>query len=726
MQQMIHKVRDKYTYGLLLLFVPLEILSFLWEPEAIVSKAILVIKFALCMILYLFYADKQKWVAHLLFFISCISIGVSTFKHGGAGTALLILTMLSALLTLPKIEVEEKKLRKLFLLLACGSASIVLYGMIANYLRGISAFSWRGVFNPNSFGIALLSVFCYLSSSMHSANQLKARCVRIIISIPFLFLLFKAGCRSALLCIVLFFACYYAIKKTDHGEIAYYLIAILSVLFCYVLIFVENLFNVSITADELDFMGKRLFSGREVIWTIAFKGFLKSPLWGQPSDYLTTLTGLSSAHNVTMGILVAVGLIPYLAFIKIVFAPRQLLIYDKGNIKTISINKVCFIASIALAVFECIYTDNRLNLLFLPLLLSFNRNDEKMMSGNEPENALHKSSDQKDSDYFRSARIAVICLLLIVNLLEPLALNFTYETLPIKVNANYLEEIGYGNININVLANRQYDSREKNGVIWDWNGEAYDVIGTAEQISFIDFFNESDKLPEWIELDKQYHVIFESDSIRFRVYYYVQNEPYVRLVDTSTSIDFTIPKEACGLIIRLALEDGKSARESTMPIIYAIDNEPLSMVEKRKMLSTRMNQEFWDEIGYDKNLSINLLGDKHYPSQQAYGILWEWSGKEYNVMGKANRVSFVDFYSSPDTLPEWLELNKVYHVIYESDIVRFRLYYYLSDGNYIRLIDTTTSTDFIIPSEACGLIIRLAVEDEETVGERVMPIITTE
>lgn len=575
MLQIIHKLRDKYAYWLLLLFVPLEVLPFLFEPDSLMGKALLLIKTVLFGLLYILYADKQKWYIHLMLLITCVSMGVSVIKHGGVGTALLILTMFFALIAFPQIEITDNRLRCLYLLLAISGVGVAIYGMISNYINGISAFSWRGIFNPNTFGMILLSVFFYSLSSMHLKIEKNLYGYDCLLLILLLFLIYKTGCRSALLSMIAFVFIYVISFKTQFGRATYYMIAAFSILFCLAIAILEFRLNISEVANGFELFGKKIFSGRERIWSVVWKGFIETPLWGKSSEYLSEHTNLSSAHSVFMGVLIASGAIPCLLYMKLLFLPKSWF-ENIDNNRSTQLNKVCYTATVFLATFECIYTDSRLSLLFLPLLLCNKTNNAEHVMNNEYDSICYfkgfckaKQSRIKGINSANSiiSLFITICLC-VTTIIEPIAISNSYEQLPRKMDAEYLENIGYEKTTGNLLQGNSSQSANIAGVIWDWNGESFDVIGTANGItSNMHFFSSDNSLPKWAEPGGRYRIIYESDIVRFRIYYCTVDGGMGRIVDTTTSTDFTIPEQAVGLIIRLTVEEGITARETVMPII---------------------------------------------------------------------------------------------------------------------------------------------------------------
>lgn len=586
-QKIIHKIRDKYTYWLLLLFVPLEVLPFLCEPDSMMGKVLLLVKAVLFGVLYILYLDKQKWYIHVMLFITCVSMGVSVLIHGGIGTALLIMIMFSAICVFPRIELTKEKRNTLFLLLGIGAASMVVTALMRDYQKGLPAFFYKGTYNTNMVGILLLSSCFYWVSILENEQKGFNTWLCVLVLLLFSYMIIRSSCRSALLAFVVFVLCL-LIRKTKYEKLLYYVISSFSIMICFVILYLEHNTDIPIGIDNFNMLGKKLMSGREKIWDIVLSEFLQAPFTGQASDYLYQLTGYESTHNVFMGIMFSFGLIPCLCYLKIILSPSLLL--SSNSEKMLRNSQICFVASIIISAFECVYTDNRLNLLFLPLLIC-EQKDHMPICQLSCNNSNYRDQYKNDGEllisrFFATSRhnrmITYLTMIVFaVVIFEPVALSITHDRMPRKVNQNFLNEIGYGDSKVNVLDSYNGYSEQCWGIIWSWNNSMYDVVGTAEQYTARNYFYSVNSLPEWATPGKEYHVIYEADEIRLRIYYYSQEGKCCELVNTLTSVDFTIPEGSTGLLLFIEINEGQTVFESVAPIIYAIENEPIEMKRMR-------------------------------------------------------------------------------------------------------------------------------------------------
>lgn len=581
MWQKIQRIRDKYTYWLLLLFIPLAVLPFFFEPDSMMGKSLLLIKAALFGVLYIFYANKQKWYVHVMLLITCASMGVSIMKHGGAGTALLILTMFFALITFPRITVKRNDLGRLYLLLGIDVTVVILVCMIINYSKGLPAFSWRGEFNTNTIGILLLAAFFFFESALHADGyKLRVTFTDAFVYLCILFLAYKSGCRSVLLSLFAFVICYFVSVRTKQSNLLYILLALFSVGICLITYFIYNNDSISNQIVGVELLGKAILSGREKIWSLIFTGCRESPLFGKGIEYIAETTGLESAHNVFMGVLLFGGVIPTLMYLYLLFSGKYILLGNREKTQNVQMQKIAFMSCIIVSAFECIFTDNRLNMLFFPLLLCSESTIQKTADASEESEVMAETVDNtkgkaRPGKCWNVLALSATCILILTYLFEPIAHDAVRENVPMIMNKTYLDEIGYDADKYgNVLGNQDYSSEKMKGVVWEWDGSAYIVTGqTNTTTSFANLFSSTDSLPEWAIPGKQYHLVYEAQSVRCRIYCYDTDGKSTRIVDTKNSIDFTIPVGCVGIVVRIALPAGTLAFEKVMPIIYSLELE---------------------------------------------------------------------------------------------------------------------------------------------------------
>ena len=129
--------------------------------------------------------------------------------------------------------------------------------------------------------------------------------------------------------------------------------------------------------SEVEILGKKLFTGREIVWRSAFERIRDSAIIGNGnSATLDTVGGktTASAHNMLLSIWYTIGLIPLLT--TIFFFLNRL---DKGKkVASDKFSRCALIASLFVGFFESFYTDSTLQMFFLVLLISnLNTEDEK-------------------------------------------------------------------------------------------------------------------------------------------------------------------------------------------------------------------------------------------------------------------------------------------------------------------------------------------------------------
>ena len=104
------------------------------------------------------------------------------------------------------------------------------------------------------------------------------------------------------------------------------------------------------------------------------------------------------------------------------------------------------------------------------------------------------------------------------------------------------------------------------------------------------------------------------------------------------------------------------------------------------------------------------------------GITWtKVHGAKLTVEGTATSTSLYDIIIN--ALPDWIVPGQKYHVEYSSTNVDFRIYASNQNSTSTKVLDTKTSADFVIPSDAVSVIIRYVVSSGKTVDETVEAII---
>lgn len=393
MQEYLKRIRRKVTIPFLYCMVPLIGLPFLVEPDGVLGKVFLVCKFGLIALLYILHFEKVKTTYHVIFGFLVISMLIASIINNAYGVFLLFSILFMAFIVFPVIDVPKQHKRNLLLLFELTAVGVFVYIISAaashkGFLLNIKWYLDRySPVNTNTCGFLLLTTFFYFVSYLDQFDFPKKRWITVILSLLFVVLLTFVACRTALFICVVFLVLYFLNKRFTIKPFVYYFGLAIVFFFCLLYCVLWNRVSETIQLGE-NFLifGKEVFSGRETIWITAFRGFLQKPIFGNGTEYLSEMTGFSSAHNVLLGILVNLGIFPAIGYIYFLLSPKYILSIKAEQDGRLTVPQLCFATSIFSTVFECSYTDARMNFLFLPLLLFCQLEIEK-----EPQNEHKKT-----------------------------------------------------------------------------------------------------------------------------------------------------------------------------------------------------------------------------------------------------------------------------------------------------------------------------------------------
>lgn len=553
-------IRSRFTSALVWLIIPLEFLTFAWEPDSIQGKALLLFKLMFIGICYLLFSKEMPKKIHGVVVLVTISVIMTTITKGGLGVALLTLTFFLAVNALPRIRLEEKQLALLFVLLSIGTIIIVFMGMIGNLQDEIYVFDFKNSrINGNTYGVVFLSGTYFLVSYIDIAVKGKKRdLLIIIICIVALFLIALTGCRSAMLSLFLFGIMFFLYAKGIRIDWIYTPLVTFSVLIGIVVTIFSKVTGLGFSDESTTFygmqlFGKALFSGRDVLWRSVIDGYLKNPIFGSGSDWLAQISGLSSAHNVYLGLLVTVGTVPAMLYLytllthnmKVTLRPC---VNDKHQVA-----RICFMTSIAVAAFECSFTDSRINFLFLPLLV-----------GSIGKPTTLELQQGKNYEKIKISRIGWLVLfsvslimIIVSDIVAPKPEWITDNTVDIAVDNR-----------TNLLDNQGQNIRTENAVTWEWNEDIVTAYGTAAGTSKYDLYNNPEKMPDWYIPGHSYTLHFKSNMVTFRVLYYDEKGVGHWIVGTHENETFSVPDQACGMLLGVLVFPHEVVHEMVRPVLF--------------------------------------------------------------------------------------------------------------------------------------------------------------
>ena len=129
--------------------------------------------------------------------------------------------------------------------------------------------------------------------------------------------------------------------------------------------------------------------------------------------------------------------------------------------------------------------------------------------------------------------------------------------------------------NVDVLAFATPQSRTHNNVTFTFNSDGSCVVrGTASSLATGVYYTSSNAMPDWIVPGETYSIKYSGTNVIFGIYTYhngTMDTP--ALVGTYTDTTVTIPSDATGLQIRLAVSSGVTVNETVHPrIIHYVDD----------------------------------------------------------------------------------------------------------------------------------------------------------
>ena len=119
----------------------------------------------------------------------------------------------------------------------------------------------------------------------------------------------------------------------------------------------------------------------------------------------------------------------------------------------------------------------------------------------------------------------------------------------------------------NLLDNLTHLSTTHNNIMWTWNGNSCNVVGTASGIENNDLFSSPSSMPSGFEAGKTYYIRYSSSNINLRIYYYPNGGSATELFSSKSDGEVLIPNNAVGLIIRLNVPSGAVVNETITPLI---------------------------------------------------------------------------------------------------------------------------------------------------------------
>ena len=307
---------------------------------------------------------RRDW---LIFIIAIILLLMSLLKNRSFGVVITYLNMCMFLILLNNLSFSLRQVQIIRVL------TIVLLGALISTFR----FRWKyGILwvydgydniNLNTYGILLLVLYFNVVSLI--GLIVKKKLVRdiafVIATVVALYYIWQTECRSALIS-VFFLVVIIFIERVNYKKILFLLVL------AGVIVPVVYISSYEILGN-FQFLGKSLYTGREVVWLHTWEIIKDAPILGSgTSESLVISIGeiTDSAHNIYLAFWKTIGLAPTLLFVWCLLNGRHVDDMTPHNV----LSKKAFLACMVVSLVETLLNDANYNFLFMMLLMEVDEN----------------------------------------------------------------------------------------------------------------------------------------------------------------------------------------------------------------------------------------------------------------------------------------------------------------------------------------------------------------
>lgn len=293
-----------------------------------------------------------------------IMLIINISVNGSLGVVITFYNVCLSLLIFNNISFTEKQV-KIIRLFTIILLILLLASFSYEYQYGtLRAIDKGTTINTNTLGLLYLilfyNIFCFIYDS--SLNKTKKNILLVFITAILSIFIWFSNCRSAITAEILFFV-FLFVKKFNFKKM---ILLFILVGLIFPIIYVQLYHAIS---EDIEILGKSLFSGREKVWVVVWNIIKQSPIFGNGTTSLIEWGNghiTDSSHNTYLGFWKTLGIFPVISFIYFLLKGKNLSnIYTKNLIY-----KKAFVACMFICIVETLFNDANYNFLFLLLLFN--------------------------------------------------------------------------------------------------------------------------------------------------------------------------------------------------------------------------------------------------------------------------------------------------------------------------------------------------------------------
>lgn len=306
---------------------------------------------------------KKGLVFFYITFIVLMTIGVLiNISQRAIITQMQFILLINYFLVFSMIKYEEKLINtKIIFLVLSIFLSIFYIGLIT-----INPFetNYKSIYsNPNVLGLFAIMLFG-ISKIIYMITNKKIYKIYSFVYVPIIIL---TGARTSILSFILIVSFNLLFDLFTKNRIKWNLVLLIFIVAMTIIIYVylnieSYFFFEQVNSLVFSITGKRILSGRNIIWKQAFELIKQKPWMGYGTGTtLSSLNGITlSAHNLYIQIMIQNGLIGIFLFLSIIIAIWNILYYGKED----RIVKLCssfLLGTLAINMFEVTFLQNNLS-----------------------------------------------------------------------------------------------------------------------------------------------------------------------------------------------------------------------------------------------------------------------------------------------------------------------------------------------------------------------------
>lgn len=307
---------------------------------------------------------RRDWI---IFIITIVLLFMSLLKNRSFGVVITYLNMCMFLILLNNVSFTLRQVQ-FMRILTIGLLYFLISGFKFRWKYGVLwVYDGYDNINLNTYGILLLVLYFNVVSLI--GLIVKKKLVRdiafVIATVVALYYIWQTECRSALIS-VFFLVVIIFIERVNYKKILFLLVL------AGVIVPIVYISSYEILGN-FQFLGKSLYTGREVVWLHTWEIIKNSPILGSgTSESLVISIGeiTDSAHNIYLAFWKTLGLAPTLLFVWCLLNGRHVDDMTPHNV----LSKKAFLACMVVSLVETLLNDANYNFLFMMLLMEVDEN----------------------------------------------------------------------------------------------------------------------------------------------------------------------------------------------------------------------------------------------------------------------------------------------------------------------------------------------------------------